>query len=132
MNVDYIYGLSALREGNGFTNAQSMMNVIETLLNITYLYLAHIAQWPPAAIVGFASATMTLAKTALYWLQEYYCGYCAVGHNSFWDLIILWVVPNGLWLVVPAFVVFQLGRDLVDSLNFAANASSQSESRKTK
>jgi hypothetical protein len=72
-----------------------MMNVIETLLNISYLYLAHIAQWPPAPIVGFVSAAMTLAKTALYWLQEYYCGYCAVGHNSFWNLIILWVVPNG-------------------------------------
>ena len=71
------------------------MNIIETLLNITYVYLVHVAKWPPAPIIGFASAAMTLGKTALYWLQEYYCGYCAVGHNTFWDLIFLWVVPNG-------------------------------------
>jgi len=81
----------------------AMLNIIETLLNITYLYLAHITQWPPAAVVGFASATMTLSKTALYWLQEYYCGYCAVGHNSLWKLIVLWVIPNGC--VILTFIV---------------------------
>lgn len=132
MNVDYIYGLPAFREGNGFTNAQSALNIIETLLNVIYLYLAHIVKWPPAPIVGFASAAMTLAKTLLYWLQEYYCGYCAVGHNPFWRLIFLWVIPNGLWLVFPTFVVLQLGKDLVDSLNFAAEVTSKSNLKKTK
>jgi hypothetical protein len=31
----------------------------------------------------------------LYWAQEYYCGYCAVGHNTPWTLFWLWVIPNG-------------------------------------
>jgi len=111
-----VYGLPALESGNGFTNAQcscqsastvwlkltncffimiALLNVIETLLNITYLYLAHVAQWPPATLIGLGAAVMTLSKTVLYWAQEYYCGFCAVGHNNASDLFFLWVIPNG-------------------------------------
>ena len=102
--------------GDGFTNAQctfyiplpslwlnpfeqllipALLNIIETLMNITYLYLAHIAKWPPAPMIGFGAALMTLSKTLLYWAQEYYCGFCAVGHNEVWNLVWLWIVPNG-------------------------------------
>ncbi|KAG5653809.1 hypothetical protein H0H81_010277 [Sphagnurus paluster] len=65
---------------------------------------------------------MTLSKTLLYWFQEYYCGYCAVGHNSVKDLILYWIIPNGLWIVVPAFIVVRLGKDIAQSLNVAAKA----------
>ena len=41
-------------------------------MNIGYLYLAHVAGSPAAPLLGFASAVMTLSKTVLYWLQEYY------------------------------------------------------------
>jgi hypothetical protein len=64
-------------------------------LNITYVYLAHVAQWPPATLIGFGAAIMTLSKTILYWAQEYYCGFCAVGHNNASDLFFLWIIPNG-------------------------------------
>lgn len=64
-------------------------------MNITYLYLAHILSWSPAPVVGFAAAVMTLSKTVLYWAQEYYCGGCAVGHNTMKDLIVYWIIPNG-------------------------------------
>ncbi|KAF5309037.1 hypothetical protein D9619_013550 [Psilocybe cf. subviscida] len=115
-----VYGLPSFESGDGFTNAQSLLNIIETLMNISYLYLAHVAKWPPATIVGFGAALMTLSKTILYWAQEYFCGYCAVGHNNFRDLFLLWIVPNGLWIVVPSFIVWQFGKDLTESLNFAA------------
>ena len=36
-----------------------------------------------------------LYQTVLYWAQEYYCNYCAVGHNKLFDLILLWIIPNG-------------------------------------
>lgn len=68
-------------------------------MNIIYLYLAHVVGTPVASVVGFASAVMTLSKTVLYWLQEYYCNGCSVGHNSMKDLIILWVIPNGFVLL---------------------------------
>lgn len=64
-------------------------------MNIGYLYLAHVAGSPAAPLLGFASAVMTLSKTVLYWLQEYYCGGCAVGHNDLQTLIVYWIIPNG-------------------------------------
>lgn len=64
-------------------------------MNIAYLYLAHVAGSNFATLIGFASVVMTLSKTVLYWLQEYYCGGCSVGHNDLTTLIVYWVIPNG-------------------------------------
>jgi len=46
-------------------------------------------------MIGFGAALMTLSKTILYWAQEYYCGFCEIGHNKLWDLVLLWIIPNG-------------------------------------
>ncbi|KAJ3731445.1 hypothetical protein DFJ43DRAFT_1078735 [Lentinula guzmanii] len=118
-NVDLLYGIPALEEGNGFTNAQSLMNIFETILNLTYLYLAHISSWPPATLIGFGSASLTLSKTILYWAQEYFCGYCAVGQNDMKSLIVYWIIPNGLWLLFPSLIIYTLGKDLCAQLMFA-------------
>ncbi|GLB41261.1 hypothetical protein LshimejAT787_0904760 [Lyophyllum shimeji] len=126
-DIDYVYGLPALQSNNGFTSAQALLNVIETLLNITYLYFAHVAAWPPASLIGFASASMTLSKTILYWAQEYYCGFCGIGHNTASDLVVYWIIPNGLWIVVPALVLVRLGKDLAQSINFASRASANAK-----
>ncbi|KAK7023141.1 hypothetical protein R3P38DRAFT_2957741 [Favolaschia claudopus] len=125
-----VYGIPALEEGDGFTNAQSLMNVLETLLNLFYLYTAHVSAWPPAPLIGFTAASLTLAKTILYWAQEYFCNYCAVGHNSLYDLTVYWLIPNGFWIVVPTLIVWQLGKDLVGSLNLAHAASVKAASGK--
>lgn len=71
------------------------MNLIETTLNFAYLYLVHVKQWPAAAVIGFAAAVMTFSKTLLYVVQEYYCNYCMIGHNTFVDVVMLWILPNG-------------------------------------
>ncbi|TFK68073.1 hypothetical protein BDN72DRAFT_842290 [Pluteus cervinus] len=125
-----VYGLPAFNSGDGFTNAQSFMNVLETALNLLYLYLAHVVAWPPATLIGFTSASLTLAKTVLYWMQEYYCNYCAVGHNNAWDLFWLWILPNGLWLVVPTLIVRTLGKDLVNALTLADRVSTMTSMNK--
>lgn len=106
-----VYGLKALEENNGFTSAQckafpnflnvcltiftALLNLVETSLNLAYVYLAHVSSWSGAPLIGFAAATMTLSKTALYWAQEFYCGGCAVGHNAWGTLFLYWVIPNG-------------------------------------
>jgi hypothetical protein len=73
----------------------ALMNLIETPLNMFYVYLAHVAKYPAAPVVGFASTVMTLSKTMLYGLQEYCCNYCSVGHNDTKTLILFWIIPNG-------------------------------------
>ncbi|KAF7324659.1 hypothetical protein MKEN_00507400 [Mycena kentingensis (nom. inval.)] len=127
--VDLVYGIPALEEGDGFTNAQSFMNVVETLLNLIYVYTAHVKAWPSAPLIGLSAAVMTLSKTVLYWLQEYYCNYCAVGHNTLYDLIVYWLIPNGLWLVLPTLIINRLARDLSADLTLAAKASEKAKSK---
>jgi hypothetical protein len=118
--------VKALQDGDGFTNAQgtpagslvhiyraessiiAFMNVIETLLNICYLWAAHISNWTPAPTIGFAAAVMTLSKTVLYWMQEYYCNGCSVGHNSMQVLLVYWVIPNGCAKLITFCLLVQL------------------------
>ena len=71
------------------------MNLIETALNVFYLYLAHVVKYPAASVVGLTSATMTLSKTVLYFLQEYCCNFCATGHNDWKTLVVYYIIPNG-------------------------------------
>lgn len=131
-NIDFVYGVKALEENDGFTNAQSFLNIVETLMNLAYVYLAHVSGWSPAPLIGFAAATMTLSKTVLYWAQEYYCGLCAIGHNNLSDIIIYWIIPNGLWIVVPSLIVMRLGKDLAASLHVAERAATKTASGKQK
>ncbi|KAK0186884.1 hypothetical protein F5146DRAFT_1067757 [Armillaria mellea] len=128
-NIDYIYGVPALAEKDGFPNAQSLLNIMENFMNIAYLYLAYVVRWPPANLVAFTSANLTLAKTLLYWVQEYYCGWCNIGHNRPQDLIQYWIIPNGLWLVVPSFIILRLGKDLIASLNLAYGITSKTKTK---
>lgn len=77
--VDYMYGWRAYQARNGFTAAQGLVNVVETLMYLFYLW----AWWTAArgraaearrrrrlgafaALVGFSAAVMTLSKTLLY------------------------------------------------------------------
>jgi len=71
------------------------MNLVETALNVFYLYLAHMTKYPAASVVGFMSATFTFWKTILYWLQEYCCSLCNIGHNDLKTLVVYWFIPNG-------------------------------------
>jgi len=128
--VDLVYGLPALERGDGFTNAQSLLNIVENFMNIGYLYLAHVAGSPFATLLGFASVVMTLSKTVLYWAQEYYCGGCAVGQNDWYTLIVYWVIPNGLWLVVPSFILHRLGSDIAQSLRVSSKLAAKEASGK--
>jgi len=93
--VDFIYGWKAFNEHNGFTSAQGLLNIIESLMYGYYLYILYAygkqskAQGrgvPKASTVGFlgqqrfvdgrmggiavlvaySAALMTVSKTALY------------------------------------------------------------------
>jgi hypothetical protein len=74
--IDYIYGKKAYINKNGFTNAQSSLNVIEVLLQIWFLRIRRDpSKQNKALLVGYTVSVMSLSKTILYWLQEYFSGY---------------------------------------------------------
>jgi len=109
--VDGVYGFKAWDARDGFTAAQGSLNVLETLMYMAYLYvctrrgtLVNDSPAPRkivsgragalAVLIGFSAAVMTLSKTVLYWLKEYYCGFDNIGHNPPFELIVLWIIPK--------------------------------------
>ncbi|RFU74977.1 c6 transcription factor [Trichoderma arundinaceum] len=136
--VDHIYGFKAFHAGNGFTSAQGLLNAVETLLYLWYLWVWYFRgkvsaegvrvvggrAGARAALVGFSAAVMTFSKTFLYWANEYYSGFDNIGHNPLMDLIFLWIIPNGAWLVGSAYMIWSIGGSLVSGLDPASRSKS--------
>ncbi|EHY54566.1 hypothetical protein HRR83_004313 [Exophiala dermatitidis] len=144
--VDYIYGWPAWNGHVGFTAAQASLNTVETLMYFYYLNAVfrnarsgmfsfrdirgfflgeeHRAVRGPgvakAVVVLFSAAVMTLSKTVLYWLNEYFSGFANIGHNTLGNLILLWIIPNGLWLVFPSYIIYVLGSEMIQRMDGAA------------
>lgn len=92
VEMDYVYGWKAFNDHNGFTAAQALLNIVESLMYVYYLYIVYalgrkatagrgakaagggfLAQrfvqgqtGALAALVVFSAAVMTLSKTVLY------------------------------------------------------------------
>ena len=82
--IDHMYGFKQWEFGNGFTGAQGMMNLIESLMYAVYVWIWYTRgqgrmvqgrgkvksvggrAGGVAAVVGFSAAVMTLSKTVLY------------------------------------------------------------------
>lgn len=133
--IDGVYGFKAYEARDGFTGAQGALNAIESLMYGVYLFLClrrgrlHAAAQDTtprvavsgrtgalALLVGFSAAVMTLSKTVLYWLKEYYSGFDNIGHNPAFELIVLWIIPNGAWLVGSTYMIISMGREIIDGL----------------
>jgi len=137
--TDHIYGWPAWNDRNGFSAAQSAMNVPESAFYCWYLYVVgrQVVDWSYngigqlevkgegvnlAVLLGFSGAVMTLSKSLLYWLNEAFSDFKNIGHNSLYDLIVLWIIPNGLWIVLPSYMIYVLGKDILESMGAGGNA----------
>lgn len=94
-NIDYVYGWPAFNERNGFTGAQTIMNLVETIAYVYYLAVVYLRGAPntgrsqkksrkglvwlltddkvvagragaTALLVAYSASVMTVSKTALY------------------------------------------------------------------
>ncbi|GAA6015573.1 hypothetical protein JCM10207_008131 [Rhodosporidiobolus poonsookiae] len=117
--TDYMYGLPALRDNNGFVAAQSVLNLFENALNITALVL-FAKQDPAGLLVGFTSSAITASKTVLYYLNDQQAGWAHTGHNSRWNWWTLFFFPSSFWLLFPSLLVIVYGRQIARTLRAAA------------
>ncbi|KAF9895362.1 hypothetical protein FE257_000266 [Aspergillus nanangensis] len=147
--IDYIYGWPAFNARNGFTAAQTVLNLVESVAYIYYLWIVYRygasassgrgrkaqkgLMWmltgekvvagrtgATALLIAYSASVMTLSKTILYWLNEVFSGFANIGHNDVMSLIFLWIIPNGLWIVFPSYTIYILGGDIITSLENAA------------
>ncbi|KAI8060753.1 hypothetical protein BC940DRAFT_311486 [Gongronella butleri] len=117
--IDYVYGLPALHSNDGWTSAQAFMNVVESTMNLLYLYMVRNPGKYNASrvqLLGFTAIVLTLNKTILYGLNEVFSGMKHTGHNDWPTFLGLWIVPNCTWIVVPSVIFFKLGAQLCREL----------------
>lgn len=144
--IDYSYGWPAFNARNGFTIAQTVMNLVETAGYIFYLYTVYVygvsatdsgrgskkgvegLRWllksdkvvsgregAIALLVGYSVSVMTVSKTTLYWLNEIFAGFQNIRHTEISSLILLWAVPNCLFLLFPSYNIYILGAEILKS-----------------
>ncbi|PWN33472.1 uncharacterized protein FA14DRAFT_156167 [Meira miltonrushii] len=126
-DVDLIYSKRFYELHNGFTLAQGLMNIVETILNFSYVYLAayqsNARLRAIAPVIGFTAAIATFWKTVLYWAQDWASGpkgWGYTGHNTAYNFIVIFFLPNFQWILFPAAIAFSLGRTMSQSLIQAA------------
>lgn len=154
--VDHVYGFKAWNAGSGFTAAQGTLNAVETAGYLFYLWIVYKhgvqenrqgrgAPDPAkvgflgmartvrgraaggACLLGFAVTVMTWSKTVLYWLNEAWGGFDGVGHNDWFSLIFLWIIPNLPWIVIPAYLSYVFGEEILEGLSIAAGDAKKSQ-----
>ena len=151
--VDYFYGRLSYDENDGFTGAQSVLNVFETILYGYYLFVMGkrvvggdgflrgvalksiniFARYDDenrakfvvtggtdvalAVVLCFTACVMTASKTILYGANEVFSGYRHVGHNDWVKVWLFWTPMNAAWIVVPAYMSYILGKELVEAMS---------------
>jgi len=78
-----------------------------------------------AVLIAYSTATVTFWKTVLYWLIEVFSGFHSIGHNDAATIIFLWVLPNGPWLVLPLYMMYVSGAEILQGLETATSKKSR-------
>ncbi|KAJ3513728.1 hypothetical protein NLJ89_g2789 [Agrocybe chaxingu] len=117
--IDNVYSVKGYHDKTGFAPAAAVSNLVETSLNLIYIYGVYISPRNTAPIFGFAGAGLTLAKTTIWVLQEHFCGRCSyfAGRTDFPETLKFWIAPNVVWFTFCSLIVVRLGRDIASSLN---------------
>ncbi|GAA5979215.1 hypothetical protein JCM10908_002840 [Rhodotorula pacifica] len=117
--TDLVYSREAFENKDGFAAAQSIMNVVESILNVIFLVLAA-RHSPVAVLVGAIATAMTASKTILYWLCDILSDWSMTGHNSRFDWWLLYALPNGPWILFPTLIAAHFYAQIAKSLRVAA------------
>lgn len=154
--VDHMYGFKQYNAHNGFTAAQGSLNILETAGYLAYLAIVYQygrqedveGRGAPsksvvgklgaartvygryaglAVLIAFSSALMTLSKTVLYWLNEAFSGFDNIGHNDFFSLFFLWIIPNGAWIVFPSYMLYVIGAEILEGLELASGETKKTQ-----
>lgn len=81
-----------------------------------------------AVVVLFAASVMTLSKTILYGFHEVFSGFGGIRQNDWYTLTVYWIFPNGMWIVLPTYMIWLLAIEIVEGLE----TSSRKASKKSK
>ncbi|RMX57083.1 hypothetical protein pdam_00008222 [Pocillopora damicornis] len=101
-----------------FVIGQSFMNLLEMCLNIVILTMQNSSKDGLAVLLAFMVSTMTLSKTVFYFLvsSKLCSGHHFLSHNDWKTLVFLFIVPNGIWIVLPLLCMVATGQIMIDHM----------------
>ncbi|XP_065835672.1 uncharacterized protein [Oscarella lobularis] len=101
-----------------FVRAQAVLNFFEVILQVIVLYL-HFKRSRLTVLLTFTVTCFTFWKTCVYMLQ--YTPLCngasLVAHLDWLKWMGLFIIPNGIWIIVPGFVMLHLWSKLSNVLH---------------
>ncbi|KAI7527552.1 hypothetical protein KC331_g16265 [Hortaea werneckii] len=118
----YRYGREEERQGRGAPR-RDVLGRLKALADSRTVE-GQMAVW--VVLLGYSTSFLTFTKTVLYWLNEVFSGFDNIGHNSWSSLFFLWIVPNGAWLVLPAYMIYVFGQEILQGLLIATNGGKKS------
>ena len=78
------------------------------------------------------ASVCVLAKTVLYATVEIVSGFENTKQNNLFDLAFLYILPNGLWIVIPFLVVVTLGSRIAAQLYDGKQSQQQQQQQQKK
>ncbi len=99
---------------NHFVEAVATMSLLEACIVAIALLLNRAPSHSslPHLLVVVVTC-LTGAKTILFFLYEGLNGWTSIAHNDPLPLIAGYIVPNGLWVIIPLLAAVATGRDLL-------------------
>ena len=119
---DFAYGLymevdrAYADQSNTYLHALASMSLFEACIVAWGLYAHKMNKNREAHLLVLVAASLTCAKTMLFVLVEACSGWHSIGHNELMPLLFIWIIPNGLWIVVPGAVIANTSRRLFKQL----------------
>ena len=95
--------------GNGFVWSQAIMSCAEVVMA---LYAIAARRRAIATLLVFCVSVLTCAKTILILVIVFVTRFADIG-GSTTDVVFLYFVPNGVWVVMPLAVAWSTGRALI-------------------
>ncbi len=109
VQVDKLYG----NLESSFVWSQSVMNIVEIGFNLYALVLRASGNQRKGAAVALFVSACTFSKTLLYHIMEVSCNFCNTKQNDVRTLVALYLIPNGIWILVPGICCYILGTRLI-------------------
>jgi len=113
---------------DAFVIGQSWMNLVEVLLNVITLMMYIIGKTGQSVLLAFMVSTMTFSKTVLFILiSSGLCGcHTHVNLEDWKRTVYLYILPNGIWIVVPLLCMVATGKIMLDcTKNYEAETKEQ-------
>ena len=108
-SVDLTYGDLS----NHTVEAICFMSLIEACIVGWALVANRMGNGRLAHLLTCVVTSLTGMKTILFFVIEAMHGWSSLSHNDVLPLIFVWILPNGLWIVVPLIIATLTGRYLV-------------------